>query len=235
MNEQPKKPSDNRSVAQKLTDLDNAVMSLFHVNDNLARDAMNLKEAIKLLDKKVNAIVQATTAGESLSDEVLTRIMVQNEVEELARKVEQMVQLGNLTSETKVSENAFVVGCELNDEGTIVNPRLQFALKALSKELQEKIVGTQPGDTLRLAENKLRFRVLESYKIEEQKAPAEATPAPVEAATTAPTETAPVATETAPVTETTSAAPAVDATSEVAAAEAEATPTNVAFAGTTAS
>jgi hypothetical protein len=192
--EQTQKPAENRTATQKIADLEQAAMSLFNVNDNFSRDLMNLKEAIKLLDKKVNAVVQATTAGEALSDEVLTRIMIQNEVEELTRKLERMVTLGALSPETTVSENSFVVGCELDDEGKIHNPRMQFALKALPKEIQDKIVGAQAGDTLRLAEKKLRFRVLESYKIETPPAPTEATetetaPSP-ETATEAPTEQA---------------------------------------------
>jgi hypothetical protein len=165
-----KKPSENRTATQRIADLENAIMSLFHVNDNLTRDVMVLKDAIKLLDNKVNSIVKASAAGESLSDEVLTRIMTQNNVEELAQKVTSMVAQGFLVQEEQVSENSFVVGTEIDDEGKLQNPRLQFALKAIAPEYQAKLLGAKAGDTLLLKEGKLSFRVVESYKIQEPQA-----------------------------------------------------------------
>lgn len=165
MSDQNKKPSDNRSATQRIQDLENAVMSLFNVNDNLARDVMTLKEAIKLLDNKVNSIVKASTAGEPLTDAVLTRIMVENNVAELAQKVTNMVSQGFLQAEDQVSENAFVVGSEHSEDGTVINPRLQFALKAVTPETQAKLLGMKVGDTLKNQEGKMNFKLLESYKI----------------------------------------------------------------------
>lgn len=182
MSDQNKKQGDNRSATQRLSDLENAAMSLFNVNDNLARDVMTLKEALKLLDNKVNSIVKATASGEPLTDAVLTRIMTENNVAELAQKVTNMVTQGFIVAEEQVSENSFIVASELNDKDEVVNPRLQFALKALSPELQSKLLGVKVGDTLSIKEG-LKVKLLESYSIQEPKAPE--TPA----LTVAPTET----------------------------------------------
>jgi predicted RNase H-like nuclease (RuvC/YqgF family) len=168
---QEEKKVDNRTATQKIADLENAVMSLYHVNDNLTRDTMTLKDAIKLLDNKVNSIVKAVNAGESLTDQVLTRIMTENNIEELTGKINNMVAQGFLEKEPQVSENAFVVGSEENEKGETINPRLQFAIKALKPELQAKIIGRSPGEVVHLEEGKLNFKVVESYLIKEPKAP----------------------------------------------------------------
>lgn len=195
MSDQNQKQGDNRSATQKLTDLENAVMSLFDVNDKLSRDVMTLKNAIKLLDNKVNSIVKASTAGEPLTDEVLTRIMVENNVAELAQKVTNMVSQGFLALEDAVSENSFIVGSESDASDKVTNPRIQFALKSLSAEMQAKILGTKVGDTVSINET-LKFKVLESYLIQEPKS----SEAPVLAAVPdAPAE--PVATLEAPVSQ----------------------------------
>ncbi len=166
-----KKPADNRTAVQKIADLENAVMQLFHINDTLARDLMTLKEGLKLLDNKVNSIVKATSAGEPLTDAVLSRIMVENNVEELSKKVSSMVDQGFLVKEDQVSENSFVVGSEEDEDGVVKNPRLQFALKALNPNYQAKLLNKLSGEVVSFEEGKLRFKILESYSIQEPKAP----------------------------------------------------------------
>lgn len=161
------KPNPTRSAAQKIADLENAVMSLFNVADNLAKDLTTVKNALKLLNNKVASIVKASTTGEEISDEVLDRLMIENNCEELAQKVTNMVTQGIVVAEEQVSENSFVVVSEMDDSEKIVNPRLQFALKALSAELQAKLLGAKAGDVLLLEEGKLKVKVLESYKIQE--------------------------------------------------------------------
>lgn len=182
-----KKPSDNRSATQRLTDAENAIMSLFNVLDKMTRDLMTLREAIKLIHNKVDSIVKASVGGEPINDAVLERLMIENNVAELKQKVDSMVQQGVIASEEQVSDNSFVVGSEYNDEGTLINPRLQFILKSLTEELQLKLLGTKPGDLLDLQEGKLKFKVLESYKIQEHKAAAPALQAVPNPAPEAPT------------------------------------------------
>ena len=164
MSNQPK-PSDNRTAVQRLTDLENAIMSLFNVNDNLARDVMALRDSVKMLDNKLNSVVKASRAGEPLTDEVLRRIMIESNAEELAQRVAIMEAQGLLKKEEKVGQNSFVVGMELNEDGSVGNPRLQFALKALSPDLQAKLLGAKPGDLVHIKDGTFEFKVLESYEI----------------------------------------------------------------------
>ena len=182
--EQPQPPK--RSATERLADLENGALQLFHLNNTLVKDVMILKEALKLLDNKVNAITKASNSGEELSDVVLSRIMLEHDMEVLAEKVKTMVLQGMLIAEETVSDNSFLVGKELASDGTVVHQRLQFALKAVKPEHQEKIVGAKVGETVDIEEN-VKFLVLESYSIH---APEEAPQAPVsEAAPTEPTDT----------------------------------------------
>lgn len=172
---------DTRSASQKITDLENALMSLYQTADNMARDLGTIKEAIKLLGNKVDSIVKAASAGEPVNDTVIARIMVENNVEELNQKVKGMIAQGVLKSQEQIGADSFVVGSENDDQGAVINPRLQFALFALQPDLREKFIGGKAGDVLTLQEGKLKFKVLEVYEIQKQK-PAEAVEAPAEAA-----------------------------------------------------
>lgn len=166
---QNQKPVDNRNASQKIQDLENAMMQLYQTVDAMARDLGTVKEAIKLLGNKVDSIVKASSKGEVISDDVISRIMIENNCEELKQKVTVMQAQGILVAQEQVGTDSFVVGAELNDKDETVNPRLQFALYVLSPELQEKIKGSKVGDVLTLQEGKLRFKVLESYQIQQPK------------------------------------------------------------------
>ena len=171
------KPNDNRTATQKITDLENAMGALYQTADNMARDLTTAKDAIKLLGNKLDAVVKASAAGEPLNDTVISRIMIENNCAELAEKVNALVVQGILVKEEQVGENAFVIGAEIADDGAVINPRLQFALKALSPALQEKIIGSRAGDLLTLEEGKLKFKVSETYSIQNPQQPAAETPA----------------------------------------------------------
>jgi hypothetical protein len=191
-----KQPADTRSASQKIGDLENAMIALYQTADNMARDLNTIKDAIKLLGNKIDSIVKATVAGEPLSDDVISRIMVENNIEELKNKLKVMVTQGILAPTEQIAYDSFVVGSDINDAGEVVNPRLQFALYAIKPpELQQKFVGARVGDVLNLQEGKLKFKVAEIYQIQKPK-PAEAAPAPAETAPAA--EAAPAASDAAP-------------------------------------
>jgi hypothetical protein len=183
---------DTRSASQKISDLENAMMSLYQTADNIVRDLGTIKDAIKLLGNKVDSIVKASAAGEPLNDEVISRIMVQNNIEELQNKLKVMVAQGILVPSEQAAQDSFIVGQDLNDAGEVVNPRLQFAVYALQPELREKFNGARTGDVLNLQEGKLKFKVTEIYQIQKPK------PAPAPAPAEAPAEAAPAASDQAP-------------------------------------
>lgn len=166
-----------RPAGQRIEDLENAVMGAFNTMDHMARDIMLHKDTIKLLSKKLNAVVEAVSNGEQPTDEVLNRIMTKNNVEELAHKVAELVAQGRLHPEEVSTENSFVVGEEFDENGVVANPRLQFAVSSLQDPLKGKIIGLKAGEAVSPEEGKLSFRLLETYRIGAPEAPAAEAPA----------------------------------------------------------
>lgn len=189
---------DTRTATQKIADLEQGLLGAYQTMGQMANDLTTCKEAIKLLGNKLDAVVKATSSGQQLTDEVLSKIMVDNNIEELKNKVTNLVAQGFLVAQDQPTDNSFLVGREQSPDGTVLNPRLQFVLAELSKpEFREKFKAAKIGDVITLEEGKMTFVLQEAYEI--------VTPAPALAAVPAPAEQAPVAVETAPET-----APAVE-------------------------
>jgi hypothetical protein len=165
-----------KSATERIQDLEQGTAAALQTLDVMARDVMVIKEAIKLLGNKVDSIVKASERGQDLTDDVLSKIMIENNVEELRGKVTSLVTQGVLVSQEVVGDDSFLVGREVNDAGEVVNPRLQFALQALQEDMRGKILGSKPGDVISLQEGKLKFEVLETYSVQPPKAPEAPTP-----------------------------------------------------------
>lgn len=167
---------DKRTASQKIDDLERAIMGLYQTADNMARDLMVLKDAVKLLGNKLQSVVQILASGSAVTDESISQKMIENNVSELRDKVTALVTQGVLVATDTVTESSFLVGRELADDNSLVNPRLQFALAALGEELKTKLKDGKIGEVITLQEGKLKFELLEVYNIQSPKAP-EDTPA----------------------------------------------------------
>lgn len=176
--EQPKQ----RTASQRIDDMERGLMALYQTADNMARDVMTIKEAIKLLGNKLASVVKASENGEQVNDEVISRIMVENNVEELKEKVTDLVNQGILASAEEVTAQSFVVGRELGDDGAIVNPRMQFVVSATQEHVRPKFLGAKVGQVLDLEEGKWKFEVQEIYSIQTPQPPQAAQQADAEAA-----------------------------------------------------
>lgn len=188
--------TDKRTATQKIDDLERGLMAIYQTADNMARDVMVIKDALKLLGNKVDSTMKASVAGEPLTDEVVSKYMILNNVAELKAKVDNLIARGTLVPQDTITENSFVVGEDVDDQGEMKSPRLQFVLAQIGNpEFQAKFLGAQVGQTLDLEEGKNKFKVTEIYDIQNPKAPEVA---PVEAATPALIE------EAAPVEQATS-------------------------------
>lgn len=158
--------ADKRTASQRIDDMERGLMALYQTADNMARDMMTIKEAIKLLGNKLDSVVKASARGEALTDEVIAKIMVENNVEELKEKVTNLVAQGVLVAAEEVGPNSFIVGRELNEAGEVQNPRMQFVVSALQPEVRDKFPGAKAGQTLELQEGKWKFEVQEVYSIQ---------------------------------------------------------------------
>jgi|SRR5581483_1509932 len=185
--------TDNRSASEKIRDLEQGVISLFQTMDNLVRDVMTIKDILKVLDNKVNSIVKAASSEQPINDDVIRKIMIENNVEEMSNRVKNWVAQGFMSAAEQITDNSFVVLREIADDGTIVNPRYQFVysqLKATNPLVCEKILGLKVGETTQVQEGQYRLQVAEVYDITKaetpqpaaEAAPAEAAPAPAQEA-----------------------------------------------------
>lgn len=205
--------ADTRSASQKIADLENGLMSLYQVVDNIARDMGTFKQAIKLLGNKVDSIVQASERGEAINDSVISRIMVENNADELKQKLSTLIAQGVLKAEEQVGDDSFVVARELDADDKVINPRLQFAVAAVQPDVQEKVKGAKAGDTIIFQEGKLKLHIQEVYSVQSPEAQAEsmeAQEAQAEAAAAPASESAPAQEE--------QAAPAAEAQAAVGSA-----------------
>jgi len=156
----------NLTAAQRLEGLEQAVISL----DNALRNTVNTQEmlhqAIKILGNKIDAVVKVERAGGDLTDEAISDMMVQNNVQELKQKVSDMVNSGLLVLTEEAKENSFVAGREIDPETKKVqNPRIQIALSALKQEARNLVLGKKAGDTVDFGKDKLSIELEEVYDI----------------------------------------------------------------------
>lgn len=194
------KPAPPKTAGQRLDDLERALISLYQNVEGLGRTVNTIRDAVTLLGNKVDALAKANIRGEAPTDETLSQIMIDNNVEELKNKVEGLKKAQVLVPTDIVGEGSFVVGRELAaDSDKVINPRLQFTLQALAKEVGEKIKGHLVGDIIAIQEGQVRFEVLEVYNVQ---APPVAETAPEAAA--------------APAADATQAAPATEAPAQSA-------------------
>src|ERR1700677_328522 len=129
--------NDKRTASQRIDDLERAVMSIFNVSNNMARDNTLIKNAIKLLDSKVVCMMEALVAGEQPTTENISKRMRAKELEELKGKVQNLIDQGYLVKSDDVQEGAFIIGSETEPDaadgtpGKVVHERLQFTLSSL--------------------------------------------------------------------------------------------------------
>lgn len=178
-----------RSATERLGDLEQATMSVFQELDNRGRETQMIKEALKLLGNKVNAIVQLAEAGQSINNTAIAAQMVANSIQELVDKIDGLKAQGLIEAEEVVTADSLIVAREMNSKNEIVTARLQITVPGTPPEAQEKLVGAKPGDILELAGGNLKVEILESYKIVTPQAP-QADVAPSQEASEAPAEQA---------------------------------------------
>lgn len=155
-----------KTATQRIEELEMATLSLHQTIDTMARDLMTIKEAIKLLGSKLDAVVGAASSGQEINDENISSRMIEANRQELADKTQNLVNQGVLAVSEIAAEDSFVVGQEVEADGKVINPRIQFAVQSLKPELKDKIVGSKAGDTVSLEEGKLNLLVTEVYSIQ---------------------------------------------------------------------
>lgn len=201
---------DKRTATQKIEDLERVVTMLYQstaqiksVVENLIKSQAEMglvKDALKLLNKKTEAIIQAAAPETGITVATVSNLVIGMNVDDLKAQVAGYLASGHLAATDEVSDNTYLVCEEYNADGTVANPRIQFRLDSQDQATRELLKGKKVGDTISFGENKFSAKILELYTLLEPKAPeaapAEAAPAEAAPAEAAPAETAEVPAET---------------------------------------
>lgn len=146
----------------------------------LARENDILKDAVGLMNQKLDATIQLSREGLEITDETLEERIVQMKVDKMEQSVKKLLEENKIELAQDVTEDSLVVSRELNKDGTVANPRLQFIPSRLHEQTREKFVGKKSGDLVTGdGEDSLDVEIFEVYNFVQPKQ---------EAAPTAPTE-----------------------------------------------
>lgn len=182
---------DTRTATQKIEDLEKVVTVLYQATAQLknatesllrTQGEMNIvKDALKIFNKKTEAIIQAATPETGITVKSVSDLVVKMNVEELTAQVAGFVASGHLVAAEEVAANSYLVCEELGADGTLVNPRIQFRIDSQSEETVAALAGKKAGDTVSFGENKFSAKILEVYSLVEPKTPEVEAPTPAEA------------------------------------------------------
>jgi FKBP-type peptidyl-prolyl cis-trans isomerase (trigger factor) len=132
---------------------------------NIARENEILKDALQLLHEKLDAVIILQNRNLPLNDDNINEAVVEMKENSLKERVTEMLQQGSITPVDTVGEDSLIVSRELNKEGKVENPRLQFLVGRLIDELKSKFVGKKVGDLIQGEESKLDIEIMEVYDL----------------------------------------------------------------------
>lgn len=132
---------------------------------NLSRENEILKDALQLLHEKLESVIALSNEGKSLSNNNINEKVVMLKEQALKDKVDDLVNAKQIAAAEEVTDNSLVVARELNKNGTVENPRIQFLTSRLVEELQNKFIGKKVGELIKGEEDKLDLEIMEIYNV----------------------------------------------------------------------
>lgn len=169
--QQPKQPN-KLNASERINALERLVLSQGQVMDNkfdvVADELDGIKVLLEKLSKRLNATVTAGENGD-LNNDSINKILLQEEIKDLEKRVDFLKENGVLKlSETgEIHDRTFIVGRELNQEGTVTTPRVQFSLPSLPADLKALLAGKKLGDVVTPEDRDVSFEIMEVYDITE--------------------------------------------------------------------
>lgn len=158
------------NASQKLELLETIAQRQAQQIQVMAEEIDRLSGTVMALAKRVNAIVRSGDEGQQISSKQVNSLLVSDAAKELEGKVNFLVDQGilSLDGNSEINDLSFVVGREINSEGEEVNPRVQFAVKSLEKDGQEKVLGKKTGDLV-AGDDGISMEILQVFAITEPK------------------------------------------------------------------
>lgn len=197
-----------KNAAERIQDLEISLANAYQTLDRVTKENLSIREIIKLLNNKIDAMGKAVNNGEKISDEVLDNYMDEMAVQELKNKVDNMVTQGVLIPSNEITANSFIAVREINKEGKVTQKRLQLPLFNMDEKTQALFIGKKIDEKISTNQDGANIEILEVYEIvaNPASAPAETAPSANEApsapeapaAESVPTEAAPVAAQEVP-------------------------------------
>lgn len=132
---------------------------------NLSRENDILKDALQLLHEKLESVIALSNEGKSLSNNNINEKVVMLKEQALKDRVDDLVNAKQITAAEEVTDNSLIVARELNKNGTVENPRIQFLTSRLVEELQNKFIGKKVGELIKGEEDKLDLEIMEIYNV----------------------------------------------------------------------
>ena len=146
------------------------LMSGYDSKFNIIADELDkLSAYVNNLTRRLNATIQAGEDGGITSDSVKQIIICEN-VKDLEGKVDMLQQNGVLSrnDEMVIADNSFIIGREIDDEGNVVNPRLQFLVGSIEQSYKEGLLGKKLGDTYKGKDSSITLEITEIYEVADQ-------------------------------------------------------------------
>lgn len=158
------------NAAQRIEGLENALAGVMRNNQILAGEIDNLRQTMGALARRLNATIQSGEQG-NLSNDSVNDIITQQNASELKGKVDFLIEQGvlSLSDTGEVLEGTFVVGRELGEDKSVINPRIQFAMSSVHPDLKSLLIGKKVGDMVKNEEGDgLFLEITEVFNVVER-------------------------------------------------------------------
>lgn len=155
------------TAAQRLEALENIVLQQNSKFEILADEIDKIRNLIASLAKRLNATIKAGEDG-GISNDSVNKLILENNAKELKGRVDGLIESGVMTREddTEIGRRTFVVAREIDEDGTIINPRVQFAVASMPEDFIPKILGKKVGDLIKPEDDlTLSLEITEVYQI----------------------------------------------------------------------
>lgn len=154
------------NAAQRLESLEKAMVLIDKTIHELYKSVEGLRLAGKTLSNKVDSIISASAQGQQINDDVVNKIMIENNVQELKERIEKLKASNQLVEGSEINDLSLMVLREIDpDTNEVANPRVQIAFQLLADQTKDLLRGKKAGDIIAMGENKLNLEVLEVYTI----------------------------------------------------------------------
>lgn len=137
----------------------------------LADEIDNLRTIIRSLYKRLNASITI-----SQSEDAVKTLLAEQSANDLKNVVDGLVAQGSFKfTDEPTTEDTFLVGRQVKEDGTVLDPRIQFLIRRINKDLRDKLIGKKVGDLVDIslddAEEKVLLEIMETYLpvVEEEK------------------------------------------------------------------